>query len=543
MRKLSAFLFAGLLVLGLASCDDDPINPLPIEPVSMTLSPTAVTLKVGETTQLTATVEPKDRTFTVTFTSDNEQVATVDAQGVVQAVAEGTARITARVGSLTEQCVVTVSNSAPTIRLELRTPTLTIPKGQTAQIDYTVTPADTPVTFISDKDEVATVDAQGLVTAVAAGSATITLTAAGQKAQVAVTVTDNGGGKTPQGLNELPILNFQPEYSFGDGMISDPEILDHEAQLGRVPKPITIGTDDFGQPIQITTSFVNTDLTITAVAYRLATEDGQDAILALSKESLADCPKTLAMLAEYGFTNLQDEKFQGGAPAKVGKKNDDSSISVQLYDEPISETQSILSIAFIRNDQEKEIDTDHPILPAVKDFPDYAALMTGDVAKIQAAEEQLGLREYWPGVSDVPEVNLMFVTKDGLESQTNIKTAYYVYTPDRGVRFVNCMVNFIKHREDLSDPKIKEWFTANGFGENYQYDVEQGVAISQDAAGKVICEIYIDTGRNRAFLRVFGKETAESARLSRHLASGQYDRVMYRPIPIRGLKAMTSQRL
>lgn len=66
----------------------------------------------------------------------------------------------------------------------------------------------------------------------------------------------------------------------------------------------------------------------------------------------------------------------------------------------------------------------------------------------------------------------MFATKDGLESQTNIKTAYYVYI-DRGVRFVNCMVNFIKHREDLSDPKIKEWFTANGFGENYQYDVEQ----------------------------------------------------------------------
>ena len=83
MRKLSAILFAGLLVLGLASCDDDPINPLPTEPVSLTLTPTAVTLKVDETTQLTATVEPRDRTFTITFTSDNEQVATVDAKGLV----------------------------------------------------------------------------------------------------------------------------------------------------------------------------------------------------------------------------------------------------------------------------------------------------------------------------------------------------------------------------------------------------------------------------------------------------------------------------
>ena len=159
---------------------------------------------------------------------------------------------------------------------------------------------------MSDKTEIATVDAQGVVTAIAAGSATITLAAAGQEAQVAVTVTDNGGGKTPQGLNELPILNFNPEYNFGDGLISDPEILDHEAQLGRVSQPITIGTDEYGQAITITNSFVNTDLTITAVAYRLATEDGEDAILALSKESIADCPKTLAMLAEYGFTSLQD---------------------------------------------------------------------------------------------------------------------------------------------------------------------------------------------------------------------------------------------
>ncbi len=538
MRKLSAILFAGLLVLGLASCDDDPINPLPTEPVSLTLTPTAVTLKVDETTQLTATVEPRDRTFTITFTSDNEQVATVDAKGLVKAVAEGRARITARVGSLTEQCAVTVSKSAPSIKLELRTPTLTIQKGKTAQIDYTVTPADTPVTFVSDKTEIATVDAQGVVTAIAAGSATITLAAAGQEAQVAVTVTDNGGGKTPQGLNELPILNFNPEYNFGDGLISDPEILDHEAQLGRVSQPITIGTDEYGQAITITNSFVNTDLTITAVAYRLATEDGEDAILALSKESIADCPKTLAMLAEYGFTSLQDEQFQGGAPAKVGKKNDDPSISVQLYDEPISQTQSILSIAFIKSEQEKEIETDHPILPAVKDFPNYAALMTGDVAKIKAAEEQIGLREYWSGVSDEPEANLMFATKDDLESQTNIKTAYYVYTPTRGVRFVNCMVNFIKRREDLSNPKIKEWFTANGFGENYRYDVEQGVATSLDATGKVACEIYIDTGRNRAYLRVFGNETTESARVTRRLASEQYDRVLYRPIPVRGLKAL-----
>lgn len=536
MRKLSLILFASLLVLALGSCDDDPISPIPTEPTGLTLTPTAVTLKVGNTKQLTATVEPHDRTFTVSFTSDNEQIATVNADGLVKAVAEGTAHITARVGHLTQKCVVTVSNSAATVTLDLKTPTLTIKKGKTAQIDYTVTPTDTPVTFVSDKTEIATVDAQGLVTAVTVGSATITLAAAGQEAQVAVTVTEESGGSNPQNLTELPILNFDPEYSNSEQRIVDPEILDHEARLGRVAKPITIGQDEYGQDITVSTSFVNTDLTISGVAYRLVLEDGTDAILALSKESLANCPKTLAMLAEYGFTKLKDDKFQDGTPAKVGEKDGDRSITVQLYDAPIAEIQSTLSIVFFKTSKEKEIDTDHPILPAAKDFPDYAALMTGDVAKIKAAEEKIGLREYWSGVSDEPEVNLMFATKDGLESQTNIKTAYYVYTPTRGVKFVNCMVNFIKSRDDLANPKIKDWFTANGFGENYRYDIEKGVAKSFDSTGKLACEIYIDTGRNRAYLRVFGNESAESASLTRRLATRQYDRALHQPILVRGVK-------
>ena len=117
-----------------------------------------------------------------------------------------------------------------------------------------------------------------------------------------------------------------------------------------------------GQDITVSTSFVNTDLMISGVAYRLVLEDGTDAILALSKESLANCPKTLAMLAEYGFTKLKDDKFQDGTPAKVGEKDGDRSITVQLYDAPIAETQSTLSIVFFKTSKEKEIDTDHPCL-------------------------------------------------------------------------------------------------------------------------------------------------------------------------------------
>lgn len=237
MKKLlSAILFAALLVVGLGSCERECSNVLP-EPTALTLNPSTVALKVGATQQLTATVEPTDQTYTVTFTSDNEKVATVNDKGLVTAVAEGTANITASVGNLTAKSVVTVSNSAPDVTLTVKTPTLTIEKGKTAQIDYTVTPADTPVTFTSDKTDIATVDAQGVVTAVAAGSATITVAAAGQEAQVAVTVTDNGGGAVTEG-NELPLLMFEAETD--DNGVVTQAVLDHEAKVGRTAQPFKI---------------------------------------------------------------------------------------------------------------------------------------------------------------------------------------------------------------------------------------------------------------------------------------------------------------
>ncbi len=75
MKKLPIILSAFLLVFGLGSCNKDCDDELLSEPTSLVLSPEAVTLKVGETQQLTATVEPLDQAFTVTFASDNEQVA------------------------------------------------------------------------------------------------------------------------------------------------------------------------------------------------------------------------------------------------------------------------------------------------------------------------------------------------------------------------------------------------------------------------------------------------------------------------------------
>lgn len=77
------------------------------------LSHTEVTLEIGKTQTLTATVLPEDAEYSeITWKTDNASVATVDAEGVVTSVAEGTATITASTGDKSASCKVTVVKAA-----------------------------------------------------------------------------------------------------------------------------------------------------------------------------------------------------------------------------------------------------------------------------------------------------------------------------------------------------------------------------------------------------------------------------------------------
>lgn len=139
-------------------------------------------LTKGEKEKLTATITPEDAgDLTVTWTSDKTAVATVAQDGTVTAVASGTATITVTTtdGSFTDTCKVTVTNPATAISLNKTETTIT--KGQTEKLEATVTPADADdltVTWESSDDTVATVAADGTVTAVKGGTAIITASTA-----------------------------------------------------------------------------------------------------------------------------------------------------------------------------------------------------------------------------------------------------------------------------------------------------------------------------------------------------------------------------
>ena len=147
----------------------------------VTLNTTATTITKGGTTTLVATVSPNDAgDKSVTWSSNDTSVATVSSEGVITAVGCGEAIITVTTtdGGCTAQCTTTVEN--PVTGVSLNTNVLTILTGLTYQLEATVSPSDAcgdkSVTWSSSDSTIATVSNNGLVTAVATGSAVVTVT-------------------------------------------------------------------------------------------------------------------------------------------------------------------------------------------------------------------------------------------------------------------------------------------------------------------------------------------------------------------------------
>ena len=161
---------------------------------SVTLDQTTMELTVNGTGKLTATVKPDETTVkTIQWSSSDEAVATVGADGTVTALKEGTAVITAKCGEKSAFCTVTVQKAevlAESVTLDQTTMELTV--NGTGKLTATVKPDETTVKTIqwSSSDEaVATVDADGTVTALKEGTAVITAKCGEKSAECTVTVT------------------------------------------------------------------------------------------------------------------------------------------------------------------------------------------------------------------------------------------------------------------------------------------------------------------------------------------------------------------
>jgi uncharacterized protein YjdB len=159
------------------------VTAAPIAVTSVSVSPTTASIVAGGTSQLTATVLPANATNkTVTWSSGNTAIAIVNTSGLVTAIAAGTATITATTqdGAKTATCAVTVAAANVAVTgVSLSPATVSIGVASTSQLTATVIPSNATnktISWISGNTAVATVSTSGLVTGVAAGTATITVT-------------------------------------------------------------------------------------------------------------------------------------------------------------------------------------------------------------------------------------------------------------------------------------------------------------------------------------------------------------------------------
>lgn len=164
-----------------------------VTPVSLDMvDRITLTKEKNSKAKLEAVVQPEDATHVeIEFTSSNEDVATVNSDGEINAVDVGETTITASIKEtdLTAECVVTVVPDLESI--ELSNTSLKLKKDGTAQLTATANPDGASIdgiAFTSDAPDVATVDEKGNVTAIADGKATITASVGDVSAECVVTV-------------------------------------------------------------------------------------------------------------------------------------------------------------------------------------------------------------------------------------------------------------------------------------------------------------------------------------------------------------------
>lgn len=150
---------------------------------SVTIENGDATVLVGETVDLAAeVVAVNGADESVTWASDDEAVATVDADGVVTGVAAGTANVTATSvfdATVSDSIVVTVAPLPAVLGIAIDQAAPAVAIGGTTTLTVTVDAvggANEAVTWESDDDATLTVDADGEVTGVVAGTATVTVT-------------------------------------------------------------------------------------------------------------------------------------------------------------------------------------------------------------------------------------------------------------------------------------------------------------------------------------------------------------------------------
>ena len=191
----AAALLIGGGVLAFVLFNKKASEPTPIKPQEFTISlnHTILQLKEGENATLEATTSEE---ATITWSSEDEEIARVTQEGVVTALKEGNTTVTASAKGKSASCTIEVSKDTPQFTIELNESRIDLKEGETFDLEATTSEPAT-VVWSSEDDEIASVDQTGHVIALKEGTTFIIATANNKSADCKVVVTKETPVDTP----------------------------------------------------------------------------------------------------------------------------------------------------------------------------------------------------------------------------------------------------------------------------------------------------------------------------------------------------------
>lgn len=296
-----------------ASCEINVLKSF-VSVTGVSLDKNNVELKEGENTKLSATITPSDASNkNVSWSSSNPEIATVDNNGKVIAISEGTAAITVTTddGNYKANCVVVVTRNEEAVDpnpSEIKVTGVTVTPtekslkvGENTKLSATVTPSNATnksVSWTSSDSSVASVDDNGNVTAISNGTVIITVT------------TEDGNYKAISTINVVDIETSNPD----DGDKED--VLPKEINLN-----VSSGQIKKGESLQLIATVVpdtatNKEIVWTSSDSGIASVDdngivnakevGDVVITAKIKDTTIEKSATIKVIEDSGEENNSD---------------------------------------------------------------------------------------------------------------------------------------------------------------------------------------------------------------------------------------------
>lgn len=268
------------------------IIPVSVTPAltGISISPENTTLDVGGTHQIIVTGTPSDAIVNADFISGDTNVATVDKDGLITAVGEGTTGITVSSGSFTKVVDVTVNPVLIDITVTPETMNLVVGESQSIQVEKNPLTAGGSAMYTSSDSGIASVTDDGVVTAQGAGSASITVAVGSISKVITINVTPQlTGAEVSVDKNDLTAgeigkitVNKEPAGALGTPTFesSDEAVVKVSSDgtitaIGEGTAVITIKIGDVIETIFITVYPVLTDIKVSPTSINVTVGDTQ----------------------------------------------------------------------------------------------------------------------------------------------------------------------------------------------------------------------------------------------------------------------------